>query len=1617
MAEDSPNPDCFSQIEKIINYVKRTPGSGFLFYSCDTSIGIVQINRAIIERARTRGITIVEFFLSMDDTDAENFLFRTRKIAENKPDGIIIANIDELIAYSEDRIIKSINNARDILLEFNIVFLLGMSQENISKFANLAQDLFLRRDRGVVRFVGVPIIPDIEESFAALKTREDLKPALSRELKLKIELLESQLKNAEAQNYDASQIANDIALELVQLYLKAFLIEKAQSLFSKYKFYFNLEDHLKGIEGAANFYYGTAQWDKALELYLKSKKIRRDMGDKEGLSTVLADLGRVYVNKNNLIEAIACFTESRKLLEKLGNKEKLAYILSSLGGLEFKRGQWDKAIDYFSKSLDIFERLEDSANQNIVQENIKRVKERLKEREEVFRYNEALTRYIVKIEDKGTEAKGTFHVEVIFPSGNRYNGVVHDPFKEPGDIELDQEERLRWYFEDHIASPLTDRSKAQRAEKSIAAYGESLFNDLFKGDALLEWDNIVKGLRPVRIQVFSDNPAFQALHWEALKDPRESRAACLEGVEFIRQLGGETPKLLVRKSASLNLLIITARPGGKEDIEYRIIQRQIVETVEKNRLPVNIHILHPPTLRSLKEHLRERKGFYHIVHFDTHGTVCTSQACKAIMQVYEKKRGGGVSFSGKRRNIIPFVGTRPFLALEAEKGGIDLVSEIEIAELLVDANVPVCFLTTEQSSMPTAISSRDTPNRETSTWGASLAMTLVKKGLRLVMGMRWAMTAAASQVMTSTLYDSLTRGENPVTALNRARIALYDSPVRFQYTGILLELQDWLIPVTWGTADFSFNLELDKREEIMIRLHRERMRSRELEGMKMVGMYGFMGRDIDILTIERMLSKRNILLLRGAGGVGKTTLLGHMADWWMKTGWIEHVFYFDYDRKPYYAEEILNTIAETLMPKGDYRTFLVTPDVETKAMLLADFLEQGKETPQVLLVLDNVESFTGSEQAVGSKLEKEEQEKLIKAVKCLLPSSIKILLGSRADETWLGEHTFKDSLYVLEGLDRESRFLLAGQILKDTPIDDRVEFNRLMEILAGYPLAMEIILPNLKDRGAKELREALSGEGVDFKGEKASDEISKYMNISFSLLSPAAQKSVLVFAPFTSFLNGMILEEYLKNLQTPGVLGHLTKADLEDAIQQGEKQGLLKEVSPKCYSIQPVFPFFLGQRKESVFNETEKAVLDQAFCSYMTVLAKMYTALMQSKEPGEKQMGFMLFKWDRENLYKALQRVLDDEGDFFTLYFIFAQFYHQQPLYHEAISFMEGVVKKLDRFSKKEKEFLIQYASVVGNLGTNYQQVRNFSEAKKNQYKALELLQQAGKRQETGAVYHQLGWVAQDERDFAEAKRNYREALKIYREFNDRFSQAGTYHQLGMVAQDERDFAEAKRNYREALKIYQEFNDRFSQAGTYHQLGWVAQDERDFAEAKRNYWEALKIYQEFNDHYSQASTYHQLGILAADERDFAEAKRNYSEALKIYQEFNDRYSQASTYHQLGMVAWMERDFEEAKRCFRETLRITQEFNDRYSQARTYHQLGCVADEEKDYASSLGYYANALEIFLDYNDRYNLEKTKRNLAFLMQIKDWDTPAAIAQLEIKEETKKALQSLLEHVEKEK
>ena len=52
--------------------------------------------------------------------------------------------------------------------------------------------------------------------------------------------------------------------------------------------------------------------------------------------------------------------------------------------------------------------------------------------------------------------------------------TITDPFSDA------EEERLRWYFEEHLRFPFTDQMHTSQAAQSIVAYGEALFAQVFK---------------------------------------------------------------------------------------------------------------------------------------------------------------------------------------------------------------------------------------------------------------------------------------------------------------------------------------------------------------------------------------------------------------------------------------------------------------------------------------------------------------------------------------------------------------------------------------------------------------------------------------------------------------------------------------------------------------------------------------------------------------------------------------------------------------------------------------------------------------------------------------------------------------------------------------------------------------------------------------------------------------------------------------------------------------------------------------------------------------------------------------------------------------------------------
>ncbi len=861
------------------------------------------------------------------------------------------------------------------------------------------------------------------------------------------------------------------------------------------------------------------------------------------------------------------------------------------------------------------------------------------------------------------------------------------------------------------------------------------------------------------------------------------------------------------------------------------------------------------------------EGYYHLIHFDVHG---------ALMSYKQFQRGVKLNRLSYQRgyglmDLKPYAGVKGFLFLEGDKQFDDLVPErsrrahctgkavpveaTELANLLTGKKIPVCILNACQSGKQIAFAGEKAEVfRET-----SVGSQLLAAGMEMVVAMGYSVTVSAAVLMMEELYRHLFAREQLATAIRLSRKELYQQKSRKAYFNEAIDLEDWLLPVVYGKGQVNLNLRQftfqEKQEYFLRRSQRYRFPAPT---------YGFVGRDLEIMKLEKALLKQNILLLQGMGGTGKTTLLNYLREWWPATNFAGKIFYFGYDEKAWNLQQIVFTLGSQVYEEEEERAlFQVTP-----------FAAQVEELIQLLrangyvLILDNLESVTGQQLAIENTLPEAERNQLRDFLARLVGGNTKVVLGSRGSEDWLKERTFKDNIYQLRGLDREARTVLAQKILERNVAGNKIEkikededFTKLMKLLAGYPLAMEVVLANLKRQSPAEVLAGLQAADLelDRQGEDKTRSILKCVEYSHSNLSPDAQKLLLCLAPFSGviFRDARAIYNYKNELQKLEPFKDYPFDRFDAAIEEAINWGLLspsQDVS-ELLTIQPIFPYFL-KAKLNELDEATRDSLQEGFKNYYIWLAPFYQDYMNSKEANKRQLGRFFCHLEYENLYKALLICLNKQEKV-NIFFCLDRYLKLINALPRKLKLSQFVYQVLEAYPEEIKTGKIeeQIVLTLARLASSYLKTKNYLQAREYYQKEIELIQQLSDMEEKqrqllfAKSYHQLGWVASELREWEEARSKYQQALAIYIEYNDSYEQAHTYHNLGIVAQQLRQWEKARQNYQQALAIKIEYGDRYLQAKTYGALGLLAEQEENYIEARDLFNQALEIFTEFKDEY------------------------------------------------------------------------------------------------------------------------------------------------------------------------
>jgi hypothetical protein len=178
-----------------------------------------------------------------------------------------------------------------------------------------------------------------------------------------------------------------------------------------------------------------------------------------------------------------------------------------------------------------------------------------------------------------------------------------------------------WYFEDHLKFPMLETNRAKTAATSVEEYGNNLFQQLFSDHKLYARFTKHYEAGDVRILV-TGSPDFHRLHWETLWEPEAPSPLAHRAVIARKASSKGASKISIPELPVIRVLVVVARPGGREDVGYRTISRPLVETLHQANLAVELEFVRPGTWERLKEHLTRRNpGYFHALHFDGHGVV------------------------------------------------------------------------------------------------------------------------------------------------------------------------------------------------------------------------------------------------------------------------------------------------------------------------------------------------------------------------------------------------------------------------------------------------------------------------------------------------------------------------------------------------------------------------------------------------------------------------------------------------------------------------------------------------------------------------------------------------------------------------------------------------------------------------------------------------------------------------------------------------------------------------------------------------------------------------------------------------------------------------------------
>jgi tetratricopeptide (TPR) repeat protein len=901
----------------------------------------------------------------------------------------------------------------------------------------------------------------------------------------------------------------------------------------------------------------------------------------------------------------------------------------------------------------------------------------------------------LRISDVPVGSAGRRRVEVMWQDGAARRVAVAEVAGLPGGGEG---ERVRWYLEEYAEFPADPApAVARQAEAQLAQAGVGLFRAVFADvDAVGIWERARDRLGQVRVEVEADPGEGPGLAWELLRDPGRDAPVALDAGAFVRthlRAAGH-PELPESAGDRLRVLLVIARPGGRDDVPFRSVASRLVRGGAERMKGLDLNVLRPATFARLSQVLHAANDAgrpYHVVHFDGHGDWLDPAALGA--QPGEAGAGGGGAGGGIGLSPVMYgasvagpvrPGQHGYLLFEepTSEENQQLVDGPTLGRLLTGTGVPVLVLNACRSAYAEARNQpADTAGAEPGSTDAataagdnaltgdvharvraygSLAAEVADTGVPGVGAMRYNVYVVTAAQFVADLYAHMLAGRSLGQAAAAARKALAADPVR-QIGASPISLQDWAVPVVYEAAPLVL-LRTPQRAVPVIKLTSAKtgadQDSAQAGGVPRPPDAGFFGRDETLLALDRAFDTQPVVLLHAFAGAGKSATAAEFARWYQATGglnnpdhpeWVGAVLWTSFEHR-LAADRLIGTAGDhfaSLLEANGIAWAAVTDPGQRRDLVL-----QVLAQVPVLWIWDNVEPVAGFPEGTPSDWTQAEQDELATLLRDLAQQTrCKVLLTSRRDEhPWLGNLPARVQLPAMPM--RESLQLAAALAARHDHTTAGVNWRPLLRYAAGNPLTITVLVgqalrDNLTTNEAIEgfVTHLRAGEAQLEAGEDAALGRTRSLAASLSYgfaqaFTHAERAKLAVLHLFRRALDVDALR-YMGNPDKTGEdavpeLVALTREAGIALLDRAADIGLLTSLGGGYYHTHPALPWYFTALFTTTYGQASDASAQRATRAYTRAIGALGDYYLRLAEAGRESLVVPVLATEEANLRHAL---------------------------------------------------------------------------------------------------------------------------------------------------------------------------------------------------------------------------------------------------------------------------------------------------------------------------------------------------------------------------------------------